>query len=112
MAITSTQATKLNKSNRAAKDASLGTAIKNLQTYVGASGSLAVTSAQASASLVVVTTGLSAVSGLFASIRSSGSLKSLNAVSGSVAGTIVMAKDATVTGSAIAAGDIVTWIAF
>jgi hypothetical protein len=45
---------KLNKMNRAAKDATLGTVVQDLQSYVGVSGSILVTTAMMSASRVPI----------------------------------------------------------
>lgn len=115
MAITSSQSAKLTKMNRAAKDVALGTLIQGLQTsaaLVKASGSYAATAADASNAKIAITTGLTAVSGFLAEARRSGSPLALAVFSGSVAGTIVAIKDPTTTGSAIAAGDVVTYFAF
>lgn len=119
--ITTSQATKLNKSNRAAKDASLGTAVRNLQlaasgsaTLLAASGCTVATATDATNARIAINTGLTAMNGFMVNLRSSGSLKyNMKATTGSAgAGIIVIEKDATVTGSAIAAGDVATWIAF
>ena len=120
MTITAAQGAKLNKMNRAAKDAALGTALIALETasaagttVLGASGSVAATSADASNAKVAIATGLTAVKGFVAQVRKSGSaMPFIKAISGSVAGTIEIYKDPTYTGSAIAAGDVVTWFAF
>jgi len=121
MTITSAQANKINRSNRACKDASLGTAVLNLETAaaagtaaLGASGSVAASSADASNAKVAVATGLTTVNGFVAQVRRSGSaMPFMKMISGSVAGTIEIYKDPTYTGgSSIAAGDVVTWFAF
>jgi hypothetical protein len=119
MAITSSQSAKLTKMNRAAKDVVLGTLIQGLQTsaassaaLVKASGSYVATAADASNAKIAITTSLTAVSGFLAEARRSGSPLALAVFSGSVAGTIVAIKDPTTTGSAIAAGDVVTYFAF
>lgn len=94
-AISSTTKAKLNKMNRAAQDASLGTVLQNLQGVV--SGSLAVTTAQMSASAVVayspqatlggylfqVTRGGSSLATIYQALRSGGSLTLVPPVSGS-----------------------------
>jgi len=120
MAITNTQKAKLNKMNRAAKDATLGTAIQDLQNAssgsaftLGASGSYAAVAADASNAKIAIATGLSAVKGFVVNVRRSGSaLPFMAATAGSVAGTIAVIKDPGYTGSAIATGDVVTWFAF
>jgi hypothetical protein len=121
MTITTGCATKLNKMNRAAKDASLGTALRNLQlaasgsaTIVAASGSYTVVAADASNAKVAITTGLTSVNGFVVQVRRSGSAMPFMAVTaGSVAGTIKVIKDPTYTGgSSLAADDVVTWFAF
>lgn len=121
MAMTTGCATKINKMNRASKDASLGTAVRNLQLAssgsaytLGASGSYAAVAADASNAKIAITTGLSAVNGFIAQVRRSGStMPFMSATAGSVAGTIAIIKDPSYTGgSSIAAGDVVTWFAF
>lgn len=120
MAITAAQAAKINKMNRASKDASLGTAVRNAETaisatqaIVGASGSYTAVAADASNAVIAVATGLATVNGVIGQVRRSGSpLGNMVVMSGSVAGTIIAKKDPTVTGSSIAANDVLTWIAF
>jgi hypothetical protein len=98
--------------NRAAADVSLGTMLQYLGTF--ASGSLTVTNTQASASLVVITPGVSPITGfIFNGYRSGSPLNQyLNVLSGSVAGTIVVQKATNVSGSVIASGDIYTYMAY
>lgn len=113
MAISNTVKNKLNRSNRAAQEASLGTFVQNAQVALGASGSVAATSADASNAKIAISTGLTAVNGFVAQLRKSGSaMPFIKVISGSVAGTIEIYKDPTYTGSAIAAGDVATWFAF
>lgn len=120
MTITAAQGAKLTKMNRAAKDAALGTALIALETAatagvakVGASGSQAATSTDASNAKITISTGLTTVNGFVAQLRKSGSaMPFIKVISGSVAGTIEIYKDPTYTGSAIAAGDVATWFAF
>ncbi len=128
MAITAAQATKINKMNRAAKDATLGTAVRTAETNItalqssssgsaytlGASGSYTAVAADASNSKIAITTGLAAVNGFIVQVRRSGSaMPFMAAFAGSVAGTIAVIKDPTYTGgSSIAAGDVATWFAF
>ncbi len=94
-AISNAQKNRLNKMNRAAQDVSLGTVLQNLQGLV--SGSTAVTTAQMSASAVVlynpqatlgfymfqVTRGGSTLGTVFQALRSGGSLTIVPPVSGS-----------------------------
>jgi len=68
--ITSTQESKINKMNRAAQDASLGTMVKGFQ----ASGSHLVSAAEASASAVVINSGLGTIHGQIVQNVRSGSL--------------------------------------
>ena len=121
MAMTTGCATKINKMNRASRDAQLGTAVRNLQlaasgsaTVIGASGSYATVAADASNAKVAIATGLASVNGFVVQVRRSGSaMPFMAATAGSVAGTIAVIKDPTYTGgSSIAAGDVVTWFAF
>jgi len=120
MAISNANANTLNRANRASKNVLLGTLIQTaqndidaLQGVAGASGSVAATSADASNAKVAIATGLTSVKGFVAQVRKSGSaMPFIKAISGSVAGTIEIYKDPTYTGSAIAAGDVVTWFAF
>jgi len=109
--ITTTQKNHLNKMNRASADVQLGTLLQGLQgagTII--TGSHTVTTAEASASRVVLTTGLTAVSGFFNSYLRSGSPLSLTWASGSVAGTIIVSNSA--SASPVAATDVASFIAF
>jgi hypothetical protein len=63
MAISSSQAAKINKMNRASQDVSLGTIIKNQQTYIGVSGSAVVSAVSTNASALTINTGLGSVKG-------------------------------------------------
>jgi hypothetical protein len=101
---------RLNHMNRAAQNVNLGTMIQNMG--VVSTGSWTVTAAQASASRVDIATGLASVGGFMLAARRSGSPLHLAAYSGSVPGTLIAIKDPTVTGSAIATGDIVSFVAF
>ena len=75
MAISNAIATKLNRMNRAAKDASLGTAVQTLQSQVGSviSGSVAVSTAQQSASAVVFYNALATQGGFLFGVTTGGS---------------------------------------
>ena len=110
--ITAAQATKLNKASRANKDALLGTVVRNLQGYVGASGSYTVVAGEASASRVVITTGMAAVNGWMVGGRRSGSPLTYNVTSGSVGGTLLVVNPTGISASPIAAGDIISWLVF
>jgi len=68
--ITSTQESKINKMNRASQDVSLGTLVKGFQ----ASDAHVVTAAEASASTVVIDSGLGSISGQIVQSVRSGSL--------------------------------------
>lgn len=76
MAISNTTKTKLNKMNRASADAQLGTVIQSLQSVV--TGSLSVTTAQMSASAVVIYDALSTLGIQLVNISRSGSWLAMN----------------------------------
>jgi len=105
---------KLNKMNRAAQNVSLGTMIQNMGTV--STGSFTVTAAQMNASLVEVPTGLASVGGFLAQGFRSGSPLNVKAISGSVAGAIVVLNSTIVTavagGSIVQTGDVVNYVAF
>lgn len=91
-ALTAGQISKLNKSNRAAKDGALGTRLAALDSLIGFSGSYTVLAAEASASRVVITSGLDTVRGFMADVTRSGSnvTHRMKFTAGSVAGTYVV----------------------
>ena len=101
---------RLNKMNEAAAGVSLGTMLANLG-FVS-TGSLSVSDAQTNASRVVISTDLATVGGFMVQGYRSGSPLALNAVSGSVAGTIVVTKPTNITASAIALNDVISYVAF
>ena len=101
---------RLNHMNRSAQNVNLGTMVANLG-FVS-TGSLSVTDAQTNASRVVITTDLTSVGGFIVQRYRSGSPLELNAVSGSVAGTIVCVRPTNITGSVIALGDNINYVAF
>ena len=111
--ITTTQKNHLNKMNRAAADVQLGTILQGLQgagTFV--SGSHTVTTAEASASRVVLTTGLTSVNGFYNSYLRSGSPVSMTWSSGSVAGTITVMNNASASAVIAPTTDVASFIAF
>ena len=113
--ITNTQKDQINKMNRASQKASMGTVIQNLQTYVGASGSLTVGAVETNASVITIATGLGTCAGFLVQAFSSGSIKGdpyVHNLSGSL---LIKARSAVygVSGSfVLTAGDIVNWIAW
>lgn len=111
MTLNASQIAKLNKMNRAAKDASLGTAVSNLETASAAKGVVTVSAAQASASAVAVTTGLTAVAGEIHNLYRSGSPIRPDYLKGALSGGNINFTSAS-AGYVMAAGDIINWIAF
>ena len=107
--ISTSNTKKLNNMNRAADNVQLGTMIQNMG--ILSTGSLSVSAAQMNASLVVIPTGLASVGGMIVAGTRSGSGLTINAVAGSVAGTIVVQKATNVTGSALTTGDVITYVA-
>jgi hypothetical protein len=106
--------TQLNRMNRAAQNAQLGTMLQNMAPM--SSGSWTVTAAQMNASLVEVPTGLTTVAGFMVQGFRSGSPLAVKAISGSVAGAIVVLNSTIVTtvtgGSVVATGDVINYVAF
>ncbi len=100
----------LNRANRANQNVQLGTIIGNLA-IAGSliSGSHLVTSGEASASRVVITTGLSSVTSFFPTYTRSGSHLGMTWASGSVAGTLIASNS---TSASPLANDIASFIAF
>jgi hypothetical protein len=113
--ITNAQRDQINKSRRAFQKASVGTIIQNLQTYLGASGSVTLTAVHTNASVVTIETGLGTCTGFLVQAFSSGSIKGdpyVHNLSGSL---LIKARSAVygVSGSfVLTAGDIVNWIAW
>ena len=104
----------LNKMNRAAQNASLGTMIQNMGTL--SSGSITVSAAQMNASRVEIPTGLATVGGFVVQGLRSGSPLNIKATAGSVAGAILVENTTVVTtvtgGSQVAFGDVISYVAF
>ena len=73
MTLTATTIRKLNRMNRAAQDAVLGTLLSGLESRSITSGSLAVSSAQSNASAVDIATGLTGVTWFDIDVYRSGS---------------------------------------
>lgn len=107
MSLTSTQISHINKMNRASKDVSLGTLVDGFVNNTKISGSVSASSAQASASAVVISTGLSSVSGYIIQGFRSGSAISNVYVASNTAGSITVR-----SGSSVVAGDLYNWIAW
>lgn len=114
MSISTVQKNHLNKMNRAAKDVSLGTMLQKMDANSIVTGStVVISSAQASASLVSVSTGRTGLIGEIVQVRRSGSAT----ISGSSftnikvinSGSII---DVTSACVAFAANDVLTWIAW
>lgn len=102
-ALTAKQIKKLNRMNRAAQDAELGSRL-------GSSGVYTATAADASASSITIPTSLSSVSGAIVQAYRSGS--PLYAVKESVSGTdLVITSSASGTWT-IVAGDVIAYTAF
>jgi hypothetical protein len=116
MSITNTQKDQINKMNVASQRASLGTVIQNLQTYVGASGSIAVTATHTNASMVTIETGLGSIKGwVLQPLKASGSPLGDPYVFNSSGSLKIMATSAVygVSGSfSLTVGDIYNWIAW
>ena len=104
MKLTASQITKLNKMNRAAQDIALGTALGTM----AVTGKVSASSAQAGASAIVITTGLTSVTGytLQRFISGSATLDYVVNSSGSLTVTAVTG------GSIITEGDVVNWLAW
>ena len=113
MTITVAQKNHLNKMNKAAKDVLLGTKLVSLEglTTLGTvvSGSYSVSSAEANGSRVVLTTGLSSVTGFFGSYLRSGSSIAVTFCAGSVAGTLTVLHN---NSASLVPADVASFIAF
>ena len=111
MAISNATKNKLNKSNRAASDASLGTFVQNMGTYIGKSGSYTAIASDASASSITIATGLTGVKGFLVQVYTSGSQKSSIKVINSGSNlTVTAGSAASSTVPAIALNDVVNWL--
>ena len=111
MTISTANAAKLNKMNRAAQNVSLGTVLKGLDTAIRSSGSYTAIAADASASSVTIATGLTGVKGFIAQVYTSGSQKSSIKVINSGSNlTITAGSTVGSTIPAIALNDVVQWM--
>jgi len=125
--ITAASAVILNRMNRAAQKVGMGTEIRRLgqaadiaisasstqRAIVGASGSATVTSAQASANRVVLSTGLTTIKGFVTgALRSGSPVIQPNVISGSNAGTLVFMTATTGCATALAADDSLWYMAW
>lgn len=107
-AMTSTQIAHLDKMNRSAQDVSLGTRIAALEGDLGASGSHVVTSGEASASAINITTGIASVTGFIVQGYRSGSpLGAVKVVTSS--GSLAITSSASATW-VITANDVINYI--
>jgi hypothetical protein len=102
MSLSTANKTKLNKMNRAAQDASLGTLLGTLETNMITPAAHIVTVTEANASAVVIDSGLDTISGKIVQIFRSGSIVTSDAfvtATGSALGIYPGAATYTVTGS-------------
>jgi hypothetical protein len=120
MYISASSASQIDRMNVASQRVKLGHIIESLQSasatfqgIIGASGSYALVGTDITASRVAITTGMTSVHGLLTQTSRSGSPLDgyVNAIAGSTAGVILVQKN-TASGSALLAGDVVTWMAF
>lgn len=129
--ISAAQKKNLNRMNRASKDVLLGTIVSDLITSASSStGTLAtsiatlqgnatvsashtVTAGEASASKVILVTGLSSVVGFIGQdLRSGSPIINAKWTTGSVPGTIIVESGVSGSPLPLASGDVVTYIAF
>ena len=109
MAITATQAGKINKMNRASQDVSLGTIVQTLQGAAITSGSLLVSATQANGSSVSIVTGAASITGYTIGIfRGGSSLNSDPYVYGSN-GSLVITRGSSY---AVTTNDRINWMVF
>jgi len=107
-AMTTTQIAHLNKMNRASKDVLLGTRIDTLEGNLGASGSHVVTSGEATASAISITTGITSVTGFIVQGYRSGSpLDGVKVLTSS--GSLAITSSASASW-VIAASDVINYI--
>jgi hypothetical protein len=125
MSLTSKQKSQLTKMNRAAQNVELGTLIGGMALNAVVTGSaVVVTNSHASASTVIIDTGLTSSIGQIVQVRRSGSnviTPTTLATSGSTFSNIkvtntgsylIVSACSTASCVSLAAGDIVSWIAF
>lgn len=111
--ISAAQKKNLNKMNRASKDVLLGTIVSDLQGNSTVSASHTVTAGEATASKVILVTGLAKVTGFIGQdLRSGSPIINAKWTSGSVAGTIIVESGVSGSPLPLASGDVVTYIAF
>jgi hypothetical protein len=119
--LTSGNISKLNKMNRAAQDAALGTKLNVLcsasatqNAFLGFSGSLTVSAGEMNASRVVISSGLSAITEgkwiIFGSRSGSIITNQLKATAGSAAGTIIVSSGSGFKG--VTTGDTLSYMGF
>lgn len=110
MAITNAQVTKLNKMNRAAQDAELGTSILNLQNGAVVAGTYTMVAADATAGTKAIATGLGKnISGFIVQIYRANVLVSGATTTKSSANLTVATNGTTYV---VTAGDVVNYIVF
>ncbi len=107
-ALTARQISDMNRMNRAATNGTLGTRLSSLESGAVVSGSHTITSAQASASAVVIQTTVSAIEGKIVGATRSGS--SLSGVKTLVSGSNLNITSASPSLWVIAADDQVNYI--
>lgn len=119
MALTAKQILQMNRMNRAAQNASLGTLVGSLEGTAGqissafTTGSYTAVAADASASRMIIATGATGIAGFLVQVYTSGSLKSTIKVISSGSNLTVSAGSAvSSTIPAIAAGDVANWIVY
>ncbi len=112
MAISNTTKAKLNKMNRAAADAQLGTIIQNLSAgFVPTAGSVVVGNTEISASKVTIV-GASAIHGYLVDVFRSGSFISASGIYTEVSGSKLYVIPKTTGSWTPVAGDYVNYITF
>jgi len=102
---------KLNKMNRAAQEAGLGTIVQNVASI--RTGSAVVGNTEISASKVTIVPGLSTITGYQAQVFRSGSFISASGINAYISGSKLIVGARPVAGSwVLAANDYVNWLAF
>lgn len=113
MAISDSVKTKLNRMNRAAQDAVLGTVVQTLQTEMdaaiaGKTGTHTVTSGEQTAGTLSINTGVT-ITGFIVQIYRSGKLLTAQAAS---AATTVLTVATNSTNYVVTTGDVINYIVF
>jgi len=102
---------KLNKMNRAAQEAGLGTIVQNVASI--RCGSAVVGNTEISASKVTIVPGLSTITGYQAQVFRSGSFISASGINAYISGSKLIVGARPVAGSwVLATSDYVNWLAF